>query len=83
MIQTFVKILFRRHIVRNALGVSFVVGTLLNIINQGAAIVNGLEIAWVHVVLNFVVPYCVASYSAAKNEMERARINETKAFEQE
>lgn len=26
---------------------------------------------WGQVVLNFVVPYCVASYSAAKNEIER------------
>ena len=26
-----------------------------------------------HAALNFVVPYCVSSYSAARNEVQRAR----------
>ncbi len=67
----FVKVISRRHIVMNALRISLVVGTLLNAINQGSAFINGLEISWGQVLLNFVVPYCVASYSAAKNELER------------
>lgn len=65
------QILVRRHIVINALRVSLVIGALLNVINQGSAFVSGLEIAWGQVLMNFVVPYCVASYSAARNEMER------------
>ncbi len=71
MIRSFGQILIRRHIVTNALRVSLVVGTLLNVINQGSAVIDGLEIAWGQVLLNFVVPYCVASYSAARNEIER------------
>lgn len=44
-------------------------GTLM--INQGRHFLNGLEIAWEQVLLNFMVSYGVASYSAAKNEAER------------
>ncbi len=38
-------------------------------INQGAAIMAWTGISWGHVLLNFLVPYCVASYSAAKIEL--------------
>ena len=71
MIRTFGNIMIRRHIVINALRVSLVVGLLLNVINQGSAFMDGLTIAWGQVLMNFVVPYCVASYSAARNEIER------------
>ncbi|WP_019530037.1 nitrate/nitrite transporter NrtS [Dasania marina] len=71
----FASTLVQRRIVINALRVSLVVGTLLNAINQGGQFLSGLEIAWGQVLLNFMVPYCVASYSAAKNETER-NINE-------
>lgn len=61
------------RIARSALKVSVVVGTVLNVINNG-------EQLWVHhtvnpwqVIMNFVVPYCVSSYSAARNEAQRAR----------
>ncbi len=58
----------RRDIVRGALQVSAVVGVLLNVINQGQAVMGGLPIAWSHVVMNFAVPFLVSSYSAARNE---------------
>jgi hypothetical protein len=54
----------------NAFRVSLVVGILLNVINQGTQFINGQDIIWGQVVLNFVVPYCVASYSAAKNDID-------------
>lgn len=65
------QVLVKRHIVINALRVSLVVGMLLNVINHGSAFLGGLEIVWGQVLMNFVVPYCVASYSAARNEIER------------
>ncbi len=68
---TFWTILIKRRTIVNALRVSLVVGTLLNVINQGSAFLGGLEIAWAQVLMNFAVPYCVASYSAARNEIER------------
>lgn len=57
-----------RPIAANALRISLVVGTVLNLINQGRAIVAGSGVSWWHVLLNYGVPYCVASYSAAKNQ---------------
>lgn len=61
------------RIARSALKVALPVGTVLNVINNG-------EQFWTHhvvnlwqVALNFVVPYCVSSYSAARNEAQRAK----------
>jgi hypothetical protein len=42
---------------------------VLNLINQGEAIMTGAGISWLHVVLNFLVPYAVASFSAAKHQL--------------
>lgn len=58
-----------RKIVFNALRISTVVGAVLNLVNQGVAIMTWSGISWGHVLFNFLVPYCVASYSAAKNEL--------------
>jgi len=68
---TLCRELFKRHIVINALRVALVVGVLLNIINHGGALTQSAPVAWNQVLLNFLVPYCVASYSAAKNELQR------------
>ena len=58
-----------RKVVLNALRVSLVVGSILNLINQGSALLSGSGVSWPHILLNYVVPYCVSSYSAAKNEV--------------
>lgn len=67
--QTFFGTVFSRPIVGGALRVSFVVGCVLNLINQGKAVFAGGPIAWGHVLLNFLVPYAVSSYSAARNQL--------------
>lgn len=54
-----------------AIKVAMVVGTVLNIINQGGCLLDGLPPLWLHVVLNYLVPYLVSSYSAARNELYR------------
>lgn len=69
----FWRLAFSRRIVVNALKVALVIGTILNIINQGGAILSGHGIAWGHVILNYVTPYCVATWSAVKNELDRRR----------
>lgn len=61
----------QRPIVTAAVKVALVVGTILNIFNQGSQILDGLPPSWPHVVLNYLVPYCVSSYSAARNELRR------------
>lgn len=61
----------KRPIVVAAVKVALVVGTILNLINQGGRLLDGLPPSWFHVVLNYLVPYCVSTYSAARNEMRR------------
>lgn len=61
------------HVVRNALKLAVVVGTLLNFINQGPVVLGGDMPSWPHVVLNYLTPYLVASYSAVKAQ-QRAEV---------
>lgn len=61
----------QRPIVLAALRLALVVGTVLNLINQGGRVVDGQPLSWFHVVLNYLVPYCVSTYSAARNELRR------------
>lgn len=67
------RLMLEPRIVWSAVKVTMVVGTVLNVINNG-------EQFWTHrtmnlwqAALNFVVPFCVSSYSAARNEAQRAR----------
>lgn len=69
----FWNLVWSPRVVGNALRVSLVVGCVLNLINQGPVWWQGGTLSWPHVLLNFVVPYCVSSYSAAKNELQRQR----------
>ena len=61
------------RIALTALKVAIVVGIFLNIINQGPRLIEGDGVNWVQVILNFFVPYCVASYGGAKNELGKRR----------
>ena len=67
------RIACRQPIVCSALKVSLTVGVVLNLINQGGRAFAGEPLIWSQIVLNFVVPYCVSSYSAALNEWRATR----------
>lgn len=54
-----------------ALKVALVVGTVLNLVNQGGNLLDGLPLNGMQMLLNFIVPFCVSSYSAARNEMQK------------
>lgn len=69
--KSLLQLVCSARIVQSALRVAAVVGTLLNVINQGGTILAGNDISWFHLMLNYAVPYAVASYSAAKNEIAR------------
>lgn len=69
--SSFGQALLDRYIVTSSLRLALVVGMLLNVINQGAVFLSGRDISWSQAILNFEVPFCVASYSAAKIEIER------------
>ncbi|MGU3144618.1 nitrate/nitrite transporter NrtS [Vibrio vulnificus] len=68
-----ISIALRWSIMKTAIKVSLVVGTLLNLINQGEALFDNTDIAWGQILLNYLVPYCVSSYSAAKTKMDKER----------
>ena len=54
----------RWPVVRTALLVALVVGSLLNAINQGDAILSGAAPDWVKLCLTYCVPFCVALFGA-------------------
>jgi hypothetical protein len=65
------RLMLTQRIAVSALKVSLVVGTVLNLINNG-------EQWWTHhtvnlwqALLNYLVPFGVSSYSAARNEAQR------------
>ena len=49
---------------RRSFYVALVVGTILNLINQGDALFGGGLVNYTKIVLTFAVPYCVATYGA-------------------
>jgi len=49
--------------------VAIVVGTLLNLINQGDALLGDGGLSWAKMALTYVVPYCVATYGAVSYRM--------------
>ena len=59
------------HVVRLALRTSLFVGTLLNLINQGSVLFGRAELDLLKLALTYVVPYCVATYSATSITLRR------------
>ena len=47
---------------RRSIGVALVVGTILNIINQGDAYFAAAPIDWTKLLLTYCVPFCVSTY---------------------
>ncbi|MBU6296965.1 MAG: nitrate/nitrite transporter NrtS [Alphaproteobacteria bacterium] len=55
---------FSPPIVARSLLVAVVVGTILNVINQGSEIVAGHSVDFTKLLMTYSVPFCVASYGA-------------------
>lgn len=58
---------------RRSLYVALIVGTILNLINQGDALFSGRDLNVTKIILTFVVPYCVATYGAVSYRMGLAQ----------
>jgi hypothetical protein len=58
---------------RRSLLVALVVGTILNLINQGDALVLGQTLNIAKLALTYVVPYLVSTYGAVSFRMHAAR----------
>ena len=55
---------FSWPVIRNSLIVGAIVGTILNMINQGEYITGDRPINWFKLGLTYCVPFCVATYGA-------------------
>ena len=58
---------------RRSFYVALLVGTVLNLINQGDALVGEGSIDWLKVVLTYCVPYAVCTYGAVTARLAGAR----------
>lgn len=67
----------RRSILMGALKVALVVGTALNLINQWEYLLDNKGIMIGHFLLNYLVPFCVATYSAAVATLTECNLEET------
>ncbi|MGE9266521.1 MAG: nitrate/nitrite transporter NrtS [Verrucomicrobiales bacterium] len=67
----FFEIANEPSLLRRACLVSLIVGTLLNLINQGQHILCGnlALLSWPKLVLTYAVPFCVSLYSATSAKM--------------
>lgn len=53
--------------------VALVVGSILNFINQGDALLGLAAISWPKIALTFLVPYCVSTYGAVAAKLRHER----------
>lgn len=71
MLRRVVRLVRHPRIAKNAAQIALVVGTVLNLVNQGGALLTG-DVSLLQLLMNYVVPYCVATYSAVRNEMSNS-----------
>jgi hypothetical protein len=53
--------------------VAVLIGTILNLINQGDALVGAMPLNWFKIGLTYVVPYLVSTYGAVSFRMQQLR----------
>lgn len=58
------RLTFSRGSLRRSVAVALLVGTILNLINQGDSYWDGSGPVWWKVMLTFFVPFAVASYGS-------------------
>lgn len=69
-VLTALQVARSNDIARTALLTAVVVGTALNLINQGARWLNGESILVGSLLLNYAIPYFVATFSAARTRLQ-------------
>jgi hypothetical protein len=62
---------------RRSLVVALIVGTVLNLINQGDAMLSGMPIDLTKLLLTYLVPYFVSTYGAVSYRLHAARLAAT------
>jgi hypothetical protein len=56
---------------RRSLYVALIVGTVLNLINQGDTLLGAANINWLKIALTYCVPYAVCTYGAVSYQLQR------------
>ena len=64
---------FSDGVPRRSFFVALVVGTVLNLINQGDALFGAMPINWLKIVLTYFVPYAVCTYGAVSFQIRKMR----------
>jgi len=64
---------FSDGVPRRSLCVALVVGTVLNLINQGDALLGAMPINWLKIILTYFVPYAVCTYGAVSFQLRKIR----------
>lgn len=59
------------RLLKASIQTAMAVGIILNTINQWGAIWGSADVSIPHLLMNFIVPFFVSSYSAAKNDIAR------------
>ncbi|MDA0126909.1 nitrate/nitrite transporter NrtS [Vibrio sp. MarTm2] len=65
------------QVIKRSIIIAVVVGTLLNLINQGDAMVSGLSLNWFKVILTYCVPFAVSLVSSWFTQREIEKKNES------
>jgi hypothetical protein len=63
---------------RRSFYVALVVGTILNLINQGDAVLAGTSINWFKIALTYMVPYGVCTYGAVSIQLRSSIVSSAK-----
>ena len=58
---------------RRALTVALIVGTALNLINQGDALFGRIPVNWLKLVLTYAVPFFVSTHGAVSARLRATR----------
>ena len=64
---------------QRSLWVALIVGTILNLINQGDALVAGRHLDIAKLVLTFIVPYFVSTYGAVSFRLQSDHSHATRS----
>ena len=59
---------------RRSFYVALIVGTVLNLINQGDALIGMAPINWLKLILTYCVPYAVCTYGAVSYQLKKAHV---------
>ena len=64
---------FSDGVPRRSFFVALLVGTILNLINQGDALLGAMPINWFKIILTYFVPYAVCTYGAVSFQLRKIR----------